>query len=89
MVPYKATSRKQIVNAINSYTQEVTVLAPSVWDPEARLEPPDNLPSVVKRYKKKYIPYHNGAKLFRNEDSFFYIPTFFFINLWNIPNPGR
>ena len=50
MVPYKATSRKQIVNAINSYTQEVTVLAPSVWDPEARLEPPDNLPSVVKRY---------------------------------------
>ena len=52
MVPYKATSRKQIVNAINSYTQEVTVLAPSVWDPEARLEPPDNLPSVVKRYKK-------------------------------------
>jgi hypothetical protein len=54
MVPYKATSRKQIVKAINSYTQEVTVLAPSVWDPEARLEPPDNLPSVVKRYKKIY-----------------------------------
>ena len=49
LVAYKASSRKQIVNAINSYTQEVTVLVPSVWDPEARLEPPDNLPSVVKR----------------------------------------
>ena len=69
MVPYKATSRKQIVNAINSYTQEVTVLAPSVWDPEARLEPPDNLPSVVKRYKK-YISYHNWVKFFRNAYSY-------------------
>ena len=48
---YKANSRKQIVNAIESYKQEVTVLAPSVWDPEVRLEPPDNIPSVAKRYE--------------------------------------
>ena len=51
LVLYKAVSRGQIVNGIDIYTQEVTVLAPSVWDPESRLEPPENLPTVAKRYK--------------------------------------
>ena len=50
LVVYKAASRAQIVNGIDIYTQEVTVLAPSVWDPESRLEPPANLPTVAKRY---------------------------------------
>lgn len=52
LVLYKAVSRGQIVNGIDIYTQEVTVLAPSVWDPESRLEPPENLPTVAKRYEK-------------------------------------
>ena len=50
LVAYKASTKEQLVSGINSYTQEVTVLAPSVWDREVRLEPPDTLPTVAKRY---------------------------------------
>jgi hypothetical protein len=49
LLAYKATSRGQLLRGIDSYTQEVTVLAPSAWDPETRLEPPDTVPSVAKR----------------------------------------
>ena len=49
LVAYKAVSRQNLVNGIDNYTQEVTVLAPSAWNPESRLDPPDELPSVAKR----------------------------------------
>ena len=34
---------------MDTYTNEMTVLAPSAWDPAIRLDPPKNLPSVKKR----------------------------------------
>ena len=49
LVAYKAKQRKNLVNGLINYTEEVTVLAPSVWNPECRLDPPAKLPSVAKR----------------------------------------
>ncbi len=46
---YRARSPTQMFSAFDSYTQEVTVLSPSVWDPETRLEPPKQLPKLDER----------------------------------------
>ncbi len=50
LLAYKASSRSQLVTGIESYMREVTILAPSVWDPESRLEPPEKLPTLTQRY---------------------------------------
>lgn len=49
MVAYRAVAKEQIINALESYTNEVVILAPSVWDPAIRLEPPEKLPSISNR----------------------------------------
>lgn len=48
-IAYRAKAKEQIFSCFEKYTQEVTVLAPSAWDPNIRLEPPKNLPSLDKR----------------------------------------
>jgi hypothetical protein len=52
MVAYRAAAKEQIIKALESYTNEVVILAPSVWDPSIRLEPPEKLPSISHRFGK-------------------------------------
>jgi hypothetical protein len=49
-VAYRARTVQQILTAIDSYTNDVTVLAPSAWDPKIRLEPPKSLPTLDSRF---------------------------------------
>ena len=49
-VAYHAHSKQTLLDELENYTNEMTVLAPSAWDPSIRLEPPKALPSVKKRY---------------------------------------
>ena len=48
-VAYHANSKETLLDELETYTNEMTVLAPSAWDPSIRLEPPKVLPSVKKR----------------------------------------
>ena len=48
-VAYSATKKEDLVNELNNHTKEMTVLAPSTWDPSIRLDPPKNIPSATKR----------------------------------------
>lgn len=41
-VAYRASNRNDILDGIDEYIDEVTVLPPSVWDPEIRLMPPSS-----------------------------------------------
>ena len=50
---YHAHSKQTLLDELENYTNEMTVLAPSAWDPSIRLEPPKALPSVKKRYFQK------------------------------------
>lgn len=49
LLAYRATNKQQLVDGVESYTSEVIVLAPSAWDPNSRLEPPETIPTVTKR----------------------------------------
>ncbi|XP_041927270.1 sodium-driven chloride bicarbonate exchanger isoform X1 [Alosa sapidissima] len=48
-VAYKAKDRKDIVDGIDEFLDQVTVLPPGEWDPSIRIEPPKNVPSQEKR----------------------------------------
>ena len=41
---YHAHSKQTLLDELENYTNEMTVLAPSAWDPSIRLEPPKALP---------------------------------------------
>ncbi|TRY71812.1 hypothetical protein TCAL_05306 [Tigriopus californicus] len=64
----------EIINAINTYTQQVTILAPSAWDSKIRLDPPKNLPSLEDRLKQQQlvveksitIPSHTSVNITHN-----------------------
>ena len=46
---YKATTRAAILRGLNTSLGEMTVLPPASWDPDTRLEPPKNTPSLEAR----------------------------------------
>ena len=46
---YVASKKQELVAELNNHTKEMTVLAPSTWDPSIRLDPPKNIPSATKR----------------------------------------
>ena len=46
---YKATSRAGLLRGLNTSLGEMTVLPPASWDPNTRLEPPRNTPSLEAR----------------------------------------
>ena len=50
MVANGAVTKEQIIKALESHTNEVVILAPSVWDPAIRLEPPEKFPSISKPF---------------------------------------
>jgi len=39
-VAYKAKTAQDLITGIDEYMDDLTVLPPSVWDPQTRLEPP-------------------------------------------------
>jgi len=39
-VAYKAKTAQDLIIGIDEYMDDLTVLPPSVWDPQTRLEPP-------------------------------------------------
>jgi len=47
-VAYKAKTTQDLVSGIEEYMDGLTVLPPSVWDPQTRLEPPTKSMTVVK-----------------------------------------
>ena len=46
-VAYKAETRQDIVDGIDEYIDELTVLPPSIWDPTTRLAPPEQTMTMV------------------------------------------
>jgi hypothetical protein len=51
-VAYKARSRNDLMDGIDEFLDQVTVLPPGEWDPNIRIEPPQNIPSQDKRREK-------------------------------------
>lgn len=47
-VAYKATTRQDMVDGIDEYIDDLTVLPPSIWDPSTRLEPPEKTIKMVR-----------------------------------------
>lgn len=46
-VAYKSTERKDILDGIDEFIDDLTVLPPSIWDPATRLDPPETTRSEV------------------------------------------
>ncbi|KAI3385130.1 hypothetical protein SNEBB_002587 [Seison nebaliae] len=69
-IAYQATYRKQILAGIDEFLGSSIVLPPGEWDPEKRIEPPDNLPE---RYERLKDILHNftsaDTKLMHNNSS--------------------
>jgi anion exchange protein len=47
-VAYRAKTRQDLVDGIDEFIDDLTVLPPSIWDPSTRLEPPQHTPSTDK-----------------------------------------
>ena len=48
-VAYKAKTAQDLISGIDEFMDDLTVLPPSVWDPQTRLEPPTKSMSVVQK----------------------------------------
>ncbi|OCT88482.1 electrogenic sodium bicarbonate cotransporter 1 [Xenopus laevis] len=46
---YKATSRSELLDGIDEFLDELSILPPGKWDPTVRIQPPKFLPSPHKR----------------------------------------
>ena len=44
---YKSTTRQDLVDGVDEFIDDLTVLPPSIWDPTTRLEPPEKTMSMV------------------------------------------
>lgn len=66
LVAYRAKNLLHILDGLDTYMHEVTVLAPSVWDPSTRLEPPKKLPSIHQRLTNLREHQHSSSNLARN-----------------------
>ena len=60
-VAYSAAKKEDLVNELNNHTKEMTVLAPSTWDPSIRLDPPKSVPTVTKRMESYHRQNTNGS----------------------------
>ncbi|KAF8367389.1 abts-1 [Pristionchus pacificus] len=58
-VAFTARKREDLVDGIDEFLDQVTVLPPGEWDPTIRIEPPSQLPSQEKRKQvgKEYMDY--------------------------------
>lgn len=48
-VAYKARNRSDLLDGVDEFLDQVTVLPPGEWDPDIRIEPPSSIPSQDKR----------------------------------------
>uniref|UniRef100_F1KS49 Anion exchange protein n=1 Tax=Ascaris suum TaxID=6253 RepID=F1KS49_ASCSU len=48
-VAYKARNRGDLLDGVDEFLDQVTVLPPGEWDPNIRIEPPNTIPSQDKR----------------------------------------
>ncbi|KJH48589.1 anion exchange protein [Dictyocaulus viviparus] len=48
-VAYKARNKEDMLDGIDEFLDQVTVLPPGEWDPSIRIEPPNQIPSQEKR----------------------------------------
>lgn len=48
-VAYKARNRTDLLDGVDEFLDQVTVLPPGEWDPNIRIEPPSSIPSQEKR----------------------------------------
>uniref|UniRef100_A0A0N5AKE2 Anion exchange protein n=1 Tax=Syphacia muris TaxID=451379 RepID=A0A0N5AKE2_9BILA len=48
-VAYKARNRRDYLDGVDEFLDQVTVLPPGEWDPNIRIEPPSQIPSQEKR----------------------------------------
>lgn len=46
---YKAHTRIDLLDGVDEFLDQVTVLPPGEWDPNIRIEPPSHVPSQEKR----------------------------------------
>lgn len=46
-VAYKAHERNDLVDGIDEFLDQVTILPPGEWDPNIRIEPPAVVPTQV------------------------------------------
>ena len=46
-VAFKAETRRDIIDGIDEYIDDLTVLPPSIWDPTTRLAPPETTMTMV------------------------------------------
>lgn len=48
-VAYKARNKEDLLDGVDEFLDQVTVLPPGEWDPAIRIEPPNTIPSQEKR----------------------------------------
>ncbi|PIO62677.1 band 3 cytoplasmic domain protein, partial [Teladorsagia circumcincta] len=48
-VAYKARNKEDLLDGVDEFLDQVTVLPPGEWDPAIRIEPPNQIPSQEKR----------------------------------------
>lgn len=51
-VAYKAHTREDLINGVEEYIDDVTVLPPSIWEPSTRIEPPVKTLSLEKIHSR-------------------------------------
>ncbi len=64
-VAYKARSRGDLLDGVDEFLDQVTVLPPGEWDPDIRIEPPSSIPSQQKR---KHMEPAGGAAPNKEEE---------------------
>jgi hypothetical protein len=54
-VAYKARNRDDLLDGVDEFLDQVTVLPPGEWDPNIRIEPPTVIPNQQKRMQVKTL----------------------------------
>ena len=44
---YKASQKGDLIDGIDEFVDDLTVLPPSIWDPTTRLDPPEKTITIV------------------------------------------
>jgi len=65
---YRSTTSKQLVRGMDLYLQELTVLPPSSWDPNIRLEPPKSSQPLVDRLAHRATLRQKSSVVEEDED---------------------
>jgi anion exchange protein len=60
-VAYLAQSRDQLLDGIDEFVDDLTVLPPSIWDPSTRMEPPQQ-PITIEKLRERLQPENRWAK---------------------------